>query len=576
MQELRVDIVRMGLLVLFLWAQQRSRPHRYLRFWLAGWISVFFSYVVWGMQVMVPRWLELQNALVFDFILLGALIFMLSLLPTLQRSEKMLQVGAVLGGVSVLLINAKDFVEVPKLLLVVMILVWQGDGLYIAHKMLRGKLERTRRVIYSICVMYGFAMVVYVMKTRAKNLDSWAVAEVLLCAAVLYWEWGDRRSVARWVGTIGFVTWAGFYFADIVLVHPTPAQRLLNDFWSFPKYLVAATMILKIFEDAKEEKARMAEAFRELYEDFRLIYESHPHPMWICDGVTNRFLIANQATLKEYGYSLEELLGMRMAELESPGDEETEDIEDEDIEDIERVLGAPTEGTRMQHRHKDGRVFWVNVVDREILYGGREARFVIARNIAERMKLNLEFSHRAHHDVLTGLPNRQLLEDRLEQCLNVSEREQLKAALYTIDVDHFKLINDTYGHLVGDECLKQVAARLKSMIRKVDTIARTGGEEFTAVVSGLSRASDAERIAASLLRMFEAPLQLSIGEVGVTVSIGVAVYPDDATDAETLRQLSDEALYRAKREGRNCAAYAYEMRARRYGDLKMWALRAGQ
>jgi diguanylate cyclase (GGDEF)-like protein len=126
----------------------------------------------------------------------------------------------------------------------------------------------------------------------------------------------------------------------------------------------------------------------------------------------------------------------------------------------------------------------------------------------------------------------------------------------TVDVDHFKMINDTYGHLVGDECLKEVAARLKSKIRKVDTIARTGGEEFTAIVSGLSKASDAEKVAASLMRVFEAPVELAFGALGVTVSIGVAVYPDDATDSTTLRRLSDEAMYRAKRAGRNRAAYA--------------------
>jgi diguanylate cyclase (GGDEF)-like protein len=248
---------------------------------------------------------------------------------------------------------------------------------------------------------------------------------------------------------------------------------------------------------------------------------------------------------------MEELRGMRMAELESPMDGETEDVED--------VLTAPTEGTRVQHQHRDGRVVWVNIVEREIMYLGQEARFVIARNITERLKLDRELSFRAQHDALTGLPNRQLLADRLEQCLKASEREQKRAALLTIDVDHFKLINDTYGHLVGDECLKQVAARLKSKIRKVDTIARTGGEEFTAIVSGLSKAADAEKVAASLLRVFEEPLEVAIGALGVTVSIGVAVFPDDATDAQMLRQRSDEAMYRAKRAGRNRAGYANNM-----------------
>jgi diguanylate cyclase (GGDEF)-like protein len=108
-----------------------------------------------------------------------------------------------------------------------------------------------------------------------------------------------------------------------------------------------------------------------------------------------------------------------------------------------------------------------------------------------------------------------------------------------------------------------VAERLKSKIRKVDTIARTGGEEFMAVVGGLNNVADAEKVAEALLRVFDLPLALSIGEVGVTVSVGVAVYPDDGMEADVLRGLSDEAVYRAKREGRNRAAYGHEVRARR-------------
>jgi diguanylate cyclase (GGDEF)-like protein/PAS domain S-box-containing protein len=556
MQGHTVDVVRLGLLVLFLWAQQRRHPHRYLRFWMVGWVSVFVSYVLWDLQGVATRWLELQDALGFDFMLLGVLIFVFSLLPKLDWSQRMLQVGVVLGAVGVAIINVQDFVRVPRLVLALMVLMWQGDGLFIASKLLTGKLARMRKPILAICVLYGFAMMVYVTMTPAKDLDDWAVAQVLLCAAVLNWYGGKKGSVARWVGTIGFVLWAGFYFAGIVLVDPTPAQKLLAEFWSFPKYAVAAPMILKIFEDAKDEQARMAEQFRELYEDFRSIYESHPHPMWICDGETGKFLMANAATLAVYGYSIEELKGMRMSELVAPTEEGAEAVEEE--------LDAAAEGTRLRHWHKDGRVVWVNVVDREIAYLGKKARFVVVHDITKRLKLDMELTHRAQHDVLTGLPNRQLLKDRLEQCMIACERDQRRAAILTIDIDHFKLINDTHGHLVGDECLQVVADRLKSKIRKVDTIARTGGEEFMAVVSGLNDVVDAEKVAASLLRVFETPLELSIGKLPVTVSIGVAVYPDDAMDVETLKRLSDEALYRAKRGGRNRAAYAFEVRARQY------------
>jgi diguanylate cyclase (GGDEF)-like protein/PAS domain S-box-containing protein len=506
--------------------------------------------MVWTVGEVWPGLDHLRDAACFDFILLGVLTFLMSQVAKEQRLRKVVLVGAAIGVVNVLIINVQEFVSLPRVLLVLMVLLWQGDSFYIAHVLLPGTWRRRRALIFTICMVFGAALLSYVWMTPATNLDNFAVTEVLLCAAVLYADTVGIRSFARYVGVVGFVLWAAFYFVNIPLIDRSQAQKVLYEFRNFPKYFVAFMMILKIFEDAMANQAQMADKFRELYEDFRLIYDSHPHPMWICDGA-GKFLTANAATLKAYGYGLEELQEMRMAELESPRDEETEDIDS--------VLGAPTEGTRMQHRHKDGRVVWVNVVDREIMYLGREARFVIAHNITERLKLDRELSHRAQHDALTGLPNRQLLVDRLEQCLNVCEREQRKAALFTIDVDHFKLINDTYGHLVGDECLVEVAARLKSKIRKVDTIARTGGEEFTAVVSGLSRASDAEKVAASLLRMFETPVELAIGALLMTVSIGVAVFPDDAEDAEMLRQRSDEAMYRAKRAGRNRAAYAFDV-----------------
>jgi diguanylate cyclase (GGDEF)-like protein len=125
-----------------------------------------------------------------------------------------------------------------------------------------------------------------------------------------------------------------------------------------------------------------------------------------------------------------------------------------------------------------------------------------------------------------------------------------------MDADRFKLINDTFGHLVGDEALKAIAERLKLRIRSVDTIARTGGEEFTAIIGGLNSSEDAEKIAAMLVRLFDAPLNLPSQDLKVSLSVGGAVYPDDALDADTLRKRSDQALYHAKRMGRNRYALA--------------------
>jgi diguanylate cyclase (GGDEF)-like protein/PAS domain S-box-containing protein len=545
-----VDLVLLMLLILFFGSQQRRRPQIYFRFWFAGWIFVFLSYVVWAVHGWTSRWMPLQNAVCFDFLMLGVLSFLMSLLVKEHGTRKVVLCGLAMGAAAMVIVDTQEFLAIPQWMLGGAVLLAETVGFSVAYLLLPRRWPRRRALILTICAVYGTALVSYVLLTPASSLDDAAVAQVLLCAAVLYAGSAGRRGVSGWAGTFGFFAWTGFYLLRMSADHPAWLQTALAEFWNFPKYFVGFSMILKVFEDTADDKARMAETFRDLYEDFRLLYDTHPHPMWICDSPNGQFLTANEAATKEYGYSKEEFQAMRMAELELPFDPEAEEVDS--------VLGEPAEGVRVRHRHKDGRVVWVNVVEREIVYLGQEARLVIARNITERLKLDRELSHRAHHDALTGLPNRQLLEERLEECLQLCRVEERRAAVLTIDVDHFKLINDTYGHLVGDECLKEVAARLKSKIRKMDTIARTGGEEFTAVVCGLSKVTDAEKVAASLMRVFEAPVELQFGALGVTVSVGVAVYPDDATDATTLRRLSDEAMYRAKRAGRNRAAYTAE------------------
>jgi diguanylate cyclase (GGDEF)-like protein/PAS domain S-box-containing protein len=551
MREPITDLVQLLVLVAFFGIHQRGRSYSYVRFWFVGWIFVFLSYTVWVAPKANPGIVQLQSVVSFDLVLLGTLSFLLALLTTEKLRWKVMAGGVAIGVVNVILINATEFVAVPKVLLALMILLWQGAGFYMGYVSLPKVWVQRRLQILTICIVYGAVMLGYVALTPARNLNNWATGEVLLCTAVLYRKWGERPSLARMVGTVGFVGWAGFYFLNMVVEDGSQMQRVLYEFWSFPKYFVALTMVLKVIEETAEEKVRMADKFSELSDDFRLIYESHPYPMWISDAAEGKFLSANEAALQVYGYDLEEFRGMGMEDLEAQ--------KDPDAEDVYAAFQVPAEGKLIRHRQKDGSVMWVNLVFRDLTYLGREARFVIARDTTDRLKLDQELSHRAQHDVLTGLPNRQLLADRLTQCLKSCEREQKRAAILTIDVDHFKLINDTYGHVVGDECLQLVSERLKSKIRKVDTIARTGGEEFMAVVSGLNNASDGEKVAEALLRVFDTPLSLVVGEVRVTVSIGVAVYPDDGMDADTLRSVSDMAVYRAKRDGRNRAAHGREV-----------------
>jgi diguanylate cyclase (GGDEF)-like protein len=162
-----------------------------------------------------------------------------------------------------------------------------------------------------------------------------------------------------------------------------------------------------------------------------------------------------------------------------------------------------------------------------------------------------EVEHLAYHDALTGLPNRRLLLDRLDQAIAQARRGEEKVVLMFLDLDRFKVINDSLGHAVGDELLCAVSTRLKHRIRSGDTVARIGGDEFALLFSRVSRPTDAVQMADNLLRSLRAPFLIANRELFLTTSLGIAFYPDDGHDGEVLLRHADLAMYTAKEEGRN-------------------------
>lgn len=161
----------------------------------------------------------------------------------------------------------------------------------------------------------------------------------------------------------------------------------------------------------------------------------------------------------------------------------------------------------------------------------------------------------ANYDLLTKLPNRRLFRDRLDQDIRKAERANKIMALLFIDIDHFKEVNDTLGHQAGDMLLLEVAQRLKSQVRASDTVARMGGDEFTAILNELKNPCDVEKIAQSLVDTLARPFDLLGNEVHVSGSIGIALYPIDASDIEELIKGADDAMYRSKNQGRNRYTY---------------------
>ncbi len=164
---------------------------------------------------------------------------------------------------------------------------------------------------------------------------------------------------------------------------------------------------------------------------------------------------------------------------------------------------------------------------------------------AERM------SYQAYHDALTGLPNRALLNDRLIVALAHALREKRKLALMFLDLDRFKVINDSLGHAVGDILLRKVAARLLRCVRQEDTVARLGGDEFMILLASIQRASDAGHVAQKIIDSLAVPIECHSHELHVTTSIGISIYPDDGGESGVLMRNADTSMYRAKERGRN-------------------------
>lgn len=175
----------------------------------------------------------------------------------------------------------------------------------------------------------------------------------------------------------------------------------------------------------------------------------------------------------------------------------------------------------------------------------------ISRDITRRKRTEEELAYIATHDTLTDLPNRALFNDRLSMAMARAQREGKKVAVMMLDLDWFKRINDSLGHKLGDGLLQAVGSRLKDILRKTDTAARMGGDEFLLLLPEITRVEDTIKIAQKVLRAFQKPFAVGQQELNITTSMGIAVYPEHTEDAETLIRYADLAMYQVKKSGRN-------------------------
>lgn len=205
------------------------------------------------------------------------------------------------------------------------------------------------------------------------------------------------------------------------------------------------------------------------------------------------------------------------------------------------------------NRRKDGTLFSV-VQNITPLYGNQGELthyLVVLQDVSEKMELVREIEYLAYHDVLTGLPNRALFQDRLQQAISQTRRNKGEFALLFIDLDGFKEVNDTHGHAAGDRLLQMTAERLRGCVREGDTVARLSGDEFTVLLRDAATNEGPQRVTDKILACIAQPYELGENVAKVTASIGISLYPEHATDAEKLMKYADQAMYLAKQAGKN-------------------------
>ena len=277
------------------------------------------------------------------------------------------------------------------------------------------------------------------------------------------------------------------------------------------------------------------------------VYQSSSEAMVVTDE-HNTILSVNPAFTTITGYSAEEAIGKTPHILNSG--RQGKEFFLEMWQSIERTGHWAGE---IWNRKKSGEIYaeWLNINVIQDKANGSHRHVALFSEITDRKKSEELIWKHANFDMLTQLPNRRLFTDRLEQGVKSTVRGHGTLALLLIDLDGFKEVNDTHGHLVGDELLVEAARRIKSCVRDTDTVARLGGDEFTVILTEITDVSHIERVARILVEALSHPYQLGKERAIASASVGISIFPTDASDAVTLLKNADQAMYKSKEDGKN-------------------------
>jgi len=358
-----------------------------------------------------------------------------------------------------------------------------------------------------------------------------------------------RRVAAALLLTIAI---CGLHFTGMTAVQILPDSGVgvpgeaIAPFWLATAVTAVTVLILglglvgsAVDEHLNHRSLREATSLRESERRFRQLADATFEGIII--HVEGEIVDANQAMCRLLDQPVDWLIGRQVTEIVASASHDMV---------RQRMMGQEDEMQEIELRYGDHGSIPVEIFAQTIDYGAGMARVVAVRDIRERRMAEAKIRHMAHHDTLTGLPNRILFHDRLAQAVAFARRNNVAVTVLCLDLDRFKTVNDLTGHTGGDLLLKQVADRLRTSIRDHDTVARLSGDEFAIIQLGAAAVDSAGILAERLVKMMALPFDLDGQQMVIGTSIGVAIFPGDADSGEDLVRAADTALYRAKGAGR--------------------------
>lgn len=401
-----------------------------------------------------------------------------------------------------------------------------------------------------VAILYYFTFVQDLQVVRDILFSSVTAIYTIQGGALFLVDTNTRRSqsarVAGWVLLLGFAISVGRVFTILTFFLMEGGNAFVQSFAALNQIVYYGLVVALLLSIILMVNRRLLDDAKMQEKKFSTIFHSSPDAVLLTKSIDGTIYDMNEAFSKITGYPHDELLGQSTHSIHLWVSEEDRRLS------IEKVnSGKVFRNIEVPMQKKSGEIFTALLSLEPIVIMEEKCLLATFNDISELTRIRAELEQRATHDSLTGLPNRDLFYSHFRICKAFADRYKKNFSILSIDIDHFKYINDTFGHDYGDLVLVEAARKMCSMLRRGDIVSRFGGDEFVVLLSEIANEDGARITAAKLLDSFHDPLFIEEADHLLTLSIGIAVYPRDGTDMHELLKNADISLYKAKGNGRN-------------------------